>query len=387
MGQREATVSLSPEQRYHATRRITLIGAVGNVVLAVVKVFFGWLGHSSALFADGIHSFSDLLTDVLVISAAKFAHQEADTEHPYGHERIETVATIALSVLLIVVGIAIVADATREICLNESRPMPDVYVLWIAAVSVLVNEIIYRWTKAVAERVKSDMLHANALHSRSDAASSLIVLIGVAGGLFGVAWLDEVAAILVGIMIIRMGALMSWQNIGELIDTGVDIKTLAKIRQLILTVPGVEAIHQLRTRKMAGKILVDVHVIVPSYISVSEGHHIGDRVLISLCRDIDNIRDVVVHVDSEDDELYAKNTSLPARSELLPELKLAWRDLPGIKDIKDIVLHYHTGKIEVVLILPLSVLQQEYDAKTLSDMYQRATTTVPDVKDVKLLFT
>jgi cation diffusion facilitator family transporter len=379
-------MSLSREQRYHATRRVTLIGAVANVVLAVVKVLFGWLGHSSALFADGIHSFSDWLTDLLVILAAKFAHHEADTEHPYGHERIETAATVALSVLLIIVGIVIIIDAIKKIYLNEIQQIPNIYVLWIAAASVIVNEIVYRYTKLVADRVNSDLLRANALHSRSDAASSLIVLIGVAGDVFGIVWLDQVAAIVVGLMIIRMGALISWHNIRELVDTGVDKEMLNQIRQHILRVPGVEAIHQLRTRKMAGRILIDVHVIVPSHISVSEGHHIGDQVLASLYSHFDSIRDIVVHVDSENDELYSKSALLPTRSELLPKLKAAWCDLPGVNDIKDIVLHYHGGKIEVVLVLPLSVSQGGWDAKILRDRYQHAITTFSDVKKVKLLF-
>ncbi len=387
MGQREAKMSLSRKQRYLATRKVTLIGGAANAVLAITKVLFGWLGHSSALFADGIHSFSDLLSDLLVILAAKFAQHEADTEHPYGHERVETAATVALSVLLIVVGMLLIADAIRGIWLKETHHIPHVYVLWVAVFSVIVNEVVYRYTKRVAVRVKSDMLYANALHSRSDAASSLIVLIGVAGSLLGVVWLDKVAAMLIGAMIIKMGIIIGWQNINELIDAGVDVPTLEKIRQRVMCVAGVEAIHQLRTRKMAGKILIDVHVIVPSRISVSEGHYIGDQVLVSLYRDIDNVRDVVVHVDSEDDELNPKNTLLPARNKLLPALKLAWRDLPGIKDIKDIVLHYHEGKIAVVLILPLSVLQQECDAIKLRGMYQRATITFPDIKEVKLLFT
>lgn len=385
--QKGTTMSLSRKQRYLATRKVTLIGGAANAGLAITKVLFGWLGHSSALFADGIHSFSDLLSDVLVIFAAKFAYHEADAEHPYGHERMETVAAVALSVLVIFVGILLIVDAIRGIWLQETQHIPHIYVLWVALFSVVVNEVVYRYTKQVAIRIKSDMLYANALDSRSDAVSSLIVLIGVAGSLFGVVWFDKVAAILVGAMIIKMGVIISWQNISELIDTGVDLETLEKIRRHILCIPGVQAIHQLRTRKMAGQILIDVHVIVPSRISVSEGHHIGDQVLGSLHHNIDNIRDIVVHVDSEDDELYAKSASLPARSELLPELRAAWSDLPGVNDIKDTVLHYHEGKIEVSLILPLSLLRDGQDAKTLRDAYQHATTTFADVKKVKLLFT
>ena len=230
------------------------------------------------------------------------------------------------------------------------------------------------------------MLHANALHSRGDAASSLVVLIGVGGSLLGVVWLDAAAAMLVGAMIIKMGLLIGWKNISELVDTGVDEASLAKIRKHILKVPGIEAIHQLRTRKMAGKILIDVHVIVPAHVSVSEGHHIGDQVLATLYRDIENIQDVTVHVDSEDDERYSKSASLPVRGQLLPLLKKAWRGLPGADCVQDITLHYLGGKIEVIVILPLAILQQGQDVTELNRAYQQASAKMIEVSQIKLLF-
>ena len=380
-------MSATRQQRYLATRKATLIGASANIILAITKVLFGWLGHSSALMADGIHSFSDLLTDFLVILAAKFSHHEADEDHPYGHERIETAATVALSVLLMVVGLAIIIDAVHQLWFHVSSHKPDTYVLWIAVFSVIVNEGIYHYTKAVAKRVKSDMLYANALHSRSDAASSLVVLVGVGGSLLGIAWLDAAAAIVVGAMIIKMGATIGWQNIRELVDTGVDEAVLESIRQHILNVPGIQAIHQLRTRKMAGHILIDVHVIVPPYISVSEGHHIGDQVLVTLYREVDNVQDVTVHVDSEDDELYSQSASLPVRSQLLPLLKATWCDLPGVNAIKDVTLHYLEGKIEVLVTLPLSVLQSGQTAQDLQEAYQQAVADMAEIKQIKLLFT
>ena len=378
--------SQSPEQRYRETRKVTLIGAAVNIVLAVTKVLLGWLGHSSALVADGVHSFSDLLTDLLVILAAKFAHHEADADHPYGHERIETAATVALSVLLMLAGLIIAIDALYQLRFHHTRWQPDAYVLWVALFSVVVNEIIYHYTKAVAKRVNSAMLYANALHSRSDAASSLVVLIGVGGSLLGVGWLDAVAAMVVGVMILKMGAVIGWQNIRELVDTGVDPATLATIRQHILNVPGIEAIHQLRTRKMAGKILIDVHVIVPAYLSVSEGHHIGDQVLVALYRELEDVQDITVHVDSEDDELYSKNAPLPMRQQLLAMLQTAWQGLPGAEQIQDITLHYLGGKIEVVVVLPLAILQQECDPRVLTVLYQQAVTKVDAVSQIKLLF-
>jgi cation diffusion facilitator family transporter len=379
-------MNITKQQRYHATRKATLIGAAANIALAIAKVLFGWLGHSNALVADGIHSFSDLLTDVLVIFAAKFAHHEADEDHPYGHERIETAATVGLAIFLIIVGLFIIYEPVQQLINHRHYHAPETYVLWIAILSVIVNEIIYRYTLAVAKRIKSDMLHANALHSRSDAASSLVVLIGVGGSLLGFGWLDEVAAIIVGLMIVKMGIGIGWRNISELIDTGVDEVSLAKIKDCITTVPGVEALHQLRTRKMAGKVLLDVHVIVNNKISVSEGHHIGDQVLTALYKNIEHVCDVTVHVDSEDDELYSENAKLPNRGQLLSKLKPLLLGMAGAEQIQNIRIHYVAGKIELDICLPLSVLQQDNDAKGLTQRYQSALAALPEIKIIKLFF-
>lgn len=373
-------------QRYQETRKATLVGATANIVLAISKVLFGWLGHSTALIADGIHSFSDLLTDVLVILAAKFSHHEADEDHPYGHERIETAATVALSIVLIIVGVAIAYDAIVHVLNHTKTAVPQTYVLWIAAFSVLVNEGIYRYTLHVAKRINSDMLKANALHSRSDAASSLVVLVGVGGSLLGVVWLDALAAIVVGAMIIKMGGSLAWQNLSELVDTGVDEETLVKIRALIVVVPGVVSLHQLRTRKMAGQILIDAHVMVASKISVSEGHHIGDQVQSALYASELDIHDVTIHIDSEDDELYSHSSQLPGRETLLPQLQSVWKSLPGSDKLIDITIHYVGGKIELELVLPLSILNDQRDEKILFDQYNAALSSFTEIKQFSLKF-
>jgi cation diffusion facilitator family transporter len=376
---------ITQQQRYQETRKVTIVGALANIILAVGKILFGWLGHSSALIADGIHSFSDLLTDILVILAAKFAHQEADSDHPYGHERIETAATVGLAVLLLSVGLVIIYNAVLELIQHQYGHRPDVYVLWVAGFSVVINELIYLYTKYVAKKIKSDILLANALHSRSDAASSLVVLIGVGGTLLGLPWLDGAAAIVVGLLIVKMGASIAWQNLRELVDTGVDDQTLEQIQALILTVQGVKAIHQLRTRKMAGKILVDLHIIVPAKVSVSEGHHIGEQVLMTLYNNIEDMHDVTIHVDSEDDELYSFSAKLPVREKLVPQLEQHWHTLPGGADIQAIYLHYLAGKVDVEIDLPLAVLT-EIQPHALRSQYQQAVTPLSDVGSIHIRF-
>lgn len=343
-------------ERYRQTRKATLVGAIANIFLAISKVIIGFMGHSSALVADGVHSFSDLLTDLLVILAAKFAHQKADTDHPYGHDRIETAATVGLAAFLVIVGGLIVLDGIKEVFTKQYGDIPHAYVLWVALLSVLINEAVYFYTKKIAEKINSDILRANALHSRSDSASSLVVLIGVAGTLWGIVWLDALAAIIVGVMIVKMGAMMAWKNLAELVDEGVEPETLANIKETILSVMGVVAIHQLRTRKMAGKILLDVHIIVAPTITVSEGHHIGDQVLTALYRQVNNLYDVTVHIDSEDDENFSETAKLPTRAQLLPRLKEAWKNLPAGNHIININLHYLGGKMTVDITLASSSL-------------------------------
>lgn len=371
--------------RYQQTRKATLVGAVANVLLSILKIVFGWLGNSHALIADGVHSFSDLLTDLLVILAAKFAHQKADSDHPYGHERIETAATVALSLFLVIVGGAIIYDAGDHLWRGIAAPTPSSYVLWIALFSIVLNEMVYRYTKRIAKRVKSDILQANALHSRSDAAASLVVLIGIVGSLLGYHYLDALAAVVVGGFIIKMGISLGWSNLRELVDTGVDSKTLEHIKHTILGIPGVVSIHQLRTRKMAGRILVDVHLIVTPTLTVSEGHHIGDKVLTSLLK-IENVQDVTVHIDSEDDESFSKSAFLPLRSELLPKLKQRWQHLPSASFIKDVRLHYLNGQISIEIILPLTILTPDVTAADLTQSYQQCLADLREVTHVKLMF-
>ena len=372
--------------RYQQTRKATIIGALANVVLSVLKIVFGWLGNSHALVADGIHSFSDLLTDLLVILAAKFANQVADTEHPYGHERIETAATVALSLFLVMVGAAIIYDAGDHLWRHIPAPTPNSWVLWIALFSIILNEIIYRYTLHVAKCVNSDILKANALHSRSDAAASVVGLVGIIGSLLGYHYLDAVAAVVVGVFIIKMGIGLGWSNLRELVDTGVDTPTLDAIKRAINSVNGVVDIHQLRTRKMAGRILIDVHIIVASNITVSEGHHIGDKVLGILYKDLPNVQDVTVHIDSEDDANYSQSAFLPSRYELLPKLKQCWQALPGGQLIEQVHLHYLAGKISIEVVLPLSVLTSVVTSASLTQAYQSALGDRPEINSVKLLF-
>ncbi|MDH5395380.1 MAG: cation diffusion facilitator family transporter, partial [Gammaproteobacteria bacterium] len=235
-------------QRYKDTVRVTLIGSVVDFLLGVAKILVGVISSSQALIADGVHSLSDLVTDLFVIYAAKHSHREADEDHPYGHGRIETVTTVGLGLALVGIAIGIIIDATQRLFDPNTLFTPGVVALSIAIISVISKEIIYHYTMIYARRYRSNMLKANAWHSRSDAVSSIIVVIGIIGSMAGLTYLDAIAAIGVGVMIAKIGWGLAWHSLKELIDTGLEAERVKEIEQNILGVDGVSTLHILRTR-------------------------------------------------------------------------------------------------------------------------------------------
>ena len=221
------------QERQAAMRKTSLIGALVNSALIVGKVTFGIIGNSQALIADGLHSLADLSTDLMVWFAAKYSNQPADQAHPYGHQRIETAFTVFLGLVLMVTAGAIFWDAGQRLLSPDSLLIPTSIVLWIAALSIVANEWLYRYTMREAKRTKSSLLAANAWHHRTDAISSVVVFIGVGGSLLGFPYLDAVAALGVAVMIIKVGWDQTWNAIRELIDTGLEPTKLKLIKHII----------------------------------------------------------------------------------------------------------------------------------------------------------
>ncbi len=258
------------EARYREARKVTVVGAVVNIVLSVIKILAGWLGSSHALIADGIHSLSDLATDAVVLLAAKYGARDADEEHPYGHGRIETLATVVLGVVLILVALGIGYDAVRRLFEPERLLLPGMLALWAAIISVLAKEALYHYTIAVARKLRSNLLRANAWHHRSDAVSSIVVVVGVIGSMAGLTYLDAVASVAVAVMVAKIGWELGWHSVHELIDRGLEQEDIETIRDKIMEVGGVRAMHDLRTRLMGGNAFVDVDVLVDPSLTVSE---------------------------------------------------------------------------------------------------------------------
>jgi len=265
----------SPAERAAAAARSTWVSVGVNLVLTITQIAIGFVAKSQGLIADGIHSLSDLVADFVVLFASHHSKKEADVDHPYGHQRFETAASLVLGTLLLVVGVGMLWSAARKLEAPETVQTVHIVALWVAGGALIAKELLFRYMLSVAKRVKSSMLVANAWHARSDAASSLVVGIGIIGNLAGYPILDPIAALIVGFMVTRMGWGFSWDALHDLMDRAVDDQEVQAIRLTLLETPGVSGVHDVRTRKMGDMIVVDAHIEVDAAISVEAGHDIA----------------------------------------------------------------------------------------------------------------
>ena len=333
--------------RYQQMKKVTLVGAMVNFILAVVQVLIGVSGHSSALVADGVHTVSDLLGDFAVLWASKEANKSADEDHPYGHGRFETLATVVLGVILLVVGALIGMNAINKLIHVNDILQPQKLTIFAAMLAIVFKESLFHYTMRVAKATRSKMLEANAWHHRSDVFSSVIVLIGIVGALWGYVYMDVVAAFLVAILISKMGFGMAWESVKELADNALDPEKVETIKNMIADVEGVQSLHMLRTRKMGGYALADVHIQVEPRLSVSEGHQISETVRQTLIKSVTELDDITVHIDPEDDEFTVTCAGLPKRSVFMAQMAKALDGIVDKKDLAEVTLHYLNGKLDV----------------------------------------
>jgi cation diffusion facilitator family transporter len=337
------------EARYQEGRHVTWVSVGVNLLLTVAQILVGIVAHAQSLVADGFHSLSDLVADFLVLVANAHSRHPADELHPYGHHRVETVASFGLGLLLVGTGGVILWGAAGRIQHFEELPPVAPLALWTAAATLAAKEGLFRYMLRVGERLRSPMLIANAWHARSDAASSLVVAAGIAGSLMGYRFLDPVAALIVGFMILRMGAVFCWDALRELMDEGLSREEVAAIGDLVRATPGVLGLHELRTRRMAHKVLIDAHIQVDGHISVSEGHRIGEEVRSRVLKGHPDVLDMLVHVDPEDDLDAPRSVAMPSRDELEAHLRLLLgEDLPRPERMQ---LHYLGNRVEAEIFV------------------------------------
>lgn len=342
------------EQRQRVTRRVTLVGALVNCVLASLQITFGILGKSQALLADGLHTLSDLSTDFIVLYASKRAAKAADDDHPYGHGRIETLATMLLGLMLTAVGLGIGMRGVQSI-LEPVDSNPELITIAFALLAIVAKEGLYRYTLGAARSIHSTMLESNAWHHRSDALSSIVVVIGISAQVLGLRHMDAVAAIVVAAMIVLMGFRLGRNALSELIDTGLDFDLVDDLRAAMLGDKSVTGIHNLRTRSMGGLGYVDAHIEVDPDLTVSEAHYIAHKIEHRVKKQFPKIVDVQIHIDPLDDAVKESVLAkLPERAAIEADLEQAWAGNAVSADIEQIKLHYLDELIEIDLVLPFA---------------------------------
>lgn len=285
--------------------RVTLIGSIVNLILTAIKITAGVVGKSGAMIADGIHSLSDLASDIVVLIFVPIAGKAKDKDHQYGHGKFETLATLVVSLILMVVAIRLVASSAKSIISALSGnilPKPGYIALAAAIISIVSKEILYQYTALVTRRTNSSVCKANAWHHRSDALSSIGSLLGIGGAvILGNKWtiLDPVAAVIIGLMILFVAIKMAKAPIEELMEKSLDEKTEKEITDIILATEGVQNMHNLKTRRNGQSKIIDCHIRVKRTISIVEAHDIATNVEKNLKQKFGNETQTSIHIEPE----------------------------------------------------------------------------------------
>lgn len=275
---------MTNNSRERGIYRVTIVGSIVNIVLVIFKFLAGILGHSAAMIADAVHSLSDFVTDIVVLLFIRISGKPADEDHGYGHGKYETLATVVISLILFGVGVGIIVNAVEQIVafMNGVVPQsPSTIALIAAALSIVVKELLYRYTVHAAEHLNSQTVVANAWHHRSDALSSVGVLIGIGGAMFlGEQWrvLDPLAALIVSSFIIKVSIDLFKPCIEELLERSLPEDVERQIESIILSVDGVTSPHHLRTRRIGNNYAIEVHIRMDGNLTLNEAHRITTTV-------------------------------------------------------------------------------------------------------------
>ncbi|MBP0048964.1 cation transporter [Marinobacterium sp. AK62] len=360
--------------RRKAAEKVTLIGAVLDGVLGIIKILIGVLAHSSALIADGIHSLSDLATDFMVVIVLRLSHRGPDKNHPWGHARFETVGTVVLGALLVGVGAVMAYDSLQLLFSDQPATVPAWPALIAAAISILGKEWIFRYTLKVGRELDSDLIIANAWHSRTDALSSIVVLVAVAGAMAGWWWLDALAAVLVALLVGKIGWDLIARSVTELVDTALPEEKVKRLREHVMAVDGVINVHSFKSRKMGNQSLLEMHLQVAPHLSAAEGHYIGDNVVCQLQNRFDDISHVIFHIDTYDDEGLEENICpiMPSRREIQQHLDAILSRTLGENPDYELTLYYNPDFLELELKVSSQVVELlRYHSLTPADLEAR----------------
>ncbi|KEF31459.1 Cobalt-zinc-cadmium resistance protein [Marinobacter nitratireducens] len=279
--------------------QVTLLGMAIDIGLGGLKVVAGAMSGSHALIADGIHSFSDAMTDVLVIVMMRYSRQPADDDHPYGHERFETLGTVLMGCLLMLIAAGMVWDSLFTLLTDGSQIETGWLAIAAALISIAVKEWLFRYTKSVGEKIKSELIISNAWHSRTDAISSIVVLLAIVGAATGIEWLDLAAAIAVAFAIGKIGLGMMTDNIKELVDTALAPDKRSRLLTLVEGFADVKNVASLRSRRMGNHYLVDCSLVLPGTFTIAQSQQYIATITNQVLNTFPEIREFAVRVEAD----------------------------------------------------------------------------------------
>jgi len=362
--------------------KATLVGAFANLMLSVVKFIGGVAGNSTALIADALHSLSDLLTDTIVLATHKIGQIPADSNHPYGHGRAETIGATIVGGVIILAGIWIGYDVWQVIA-SGSQLVPTWLAVCAATFSIIVNEGIFHYTRVVGQRVNSPAIIANAWHHRSDAISSVAALIGIIGAQFGYPIMDPLAGGVVAIMILKVGYDILADGIRDLMDTGLSEGQTQEFQKIIDGIPEVIKFHDLRTRTLGGEIFMDVHILVDTDLTVTEGHAAAERVRRSLIMAFDRVQDVLVHVDGEEDHMLLQLYS-STRADLIKIVDPMIADADITLKRTRMRVHHLKGTTLIEIYLQVDPEKSMSEIHPLFENLKKHLKSTPEIDDVRI---
>ncbi len=277
--------------------KVSIVTIVVNLLLSALKFVIGFVGKSQALVSDAVHSASDVVSTVAVMVGINMSAKKSDDDHPYGHERIESIFSIILSIMLFATGIGIGISAVKIILSGAEIEIPSKVALYVAGLSIVVKELMYHYTKRTAIKIDSSSMMADAWHHRSDALSSVGSLIGIGGALLGFPICEPIASIVICIFIAKAAYDIFMDAVNRLVDRACSDEEIEEIKNCIMEIEGVKRIDSLMTRRFGSKIYVDLEIAEDGNISLLEAHKIAERVHDNIENKIDNVKHCMVHVN------------------------------------------------------------------------------------------
>lgn len=360
--------------RFRQVQRVTWVSTAVDLVLSVVKLLVGLWVRSPALVADGIHSLSDLLTDAFVLFINRVSHSEPDAEHPYGHARFENIGTLLLGGMITAVAVGLAWENGVRLLSGGAVANPSLWAIAAVLFSLVAKEGLYHYGEYWARRLDSEILQANAWHSRSDSLSSLVVLIGVLATWFGYDQVEGWAALILAGLIGHMGLGLVWGSLQKLADRGLPERTRHAVADCAMQVSGVEGVHALRSRIAGNQVFVDMHLQVAPFISVSESHQIAVRARRRLESSFPELGDILLHVDTEDEGESPGADLAPTRS----AIEEALANYPALADSDRMEIHYRHQRV----ILELYYIREPVDA--MDKQRRKALADLPWLEAVRL---